>query len=223
MSTADSTPRFELNIVQVIAGTLAAVTAAVVSSFFGIAGTVIGAGIASLVAAIGTALYSHSIRRTQARLAGARSAQPGAARNAQPSEAANAHPSEATNSHSAAVHLPGTPGAARRGQRRGVRWQTVTVSAVLVFGLAMGSITGAEAFLFHRSLWSLVTGRTHSDGSTISQLTQPPASSAAPATPAAREAPTAVPTVTPTSRPRTSPSTESTPSTTPTVRATPST
>jgi hypothetical protein len=180
-----------------------------------VAGTVIGAGLASLVAAIGTAIYSHSIRRTQARLAGARGVHPGAARNA--------HPGAATNSHPAEVHLPGAPGAARRGQRRGVRWRTVTVSAVLVFGLAMGSITGAEAFLFHRSLWSLVTGRTHSDGSTISQLTQPPASSAAPATPAAREAPTAVPTVTPTSRPRTSPSTESTPSTTPTVRATPST
>ena len=72
MSTAsDSTPRFELNVVQLIAAALAAITSAVVASFFGVAGTVIGAGIGSLVATLGTAVYAHSLRRTQTRLRGA--------------------------------------------------------------------------------------------------------------------------------------------------------
>jgi hypothetical protein len=72
MSTAsDSTPRFELNVVQLVAAALAAITSAVVASFFGVAGTVIGAGIGSLVGTLGTAVYSHSLRRTQARLRGA--------------------------------------------------------------------------------------------------------------------------------------------------------
>jgi hypothetical protein len=60
--------RFQISVGQVAASSLAAVSAAVVCSFFGVAGTVIGTAIASFVATVGSALYSYSLRRTRARL-----------------------------------------------------------------------------------------------------------------------------------------------------------
>ena len=48
------------------AGALAAVSAAVVASLFGVAGTVIGAAVASVVSTVGAALYGESLRRTNA-------------------------------------------------------------------------------------------------------------------------------------------------------------
>jgi hypothetical protein len=60
--------RFQLSAAQVAASSLAAMSAAVVCSYFGVAGTVIGTAVTSLVATIGSALYSYSLRRTRARL-----------------------------------------------------------------------------------------------------------------------------------------------------------
>ena len=48
--------------------TLASVSAAAVASIFGVAGTVLGAAVVSLVATVGGALYSHGIRHTGAKL-----------------------------------------------------------------------------------------------------------------------------------------------------------
>jgi hypothetical protein len=53
---------------QVAASCLAAVSAAVLCSFFGVAGTVIGTAATSLVATIGSAIYAYSLRRTKNRL-----------------------------------------------------------------------------------------------------------------------------------------------------------
>ena len=53
---------------QVAASALAAVSAAVVSSTFGVAGTLIGAAIASVIASVGSTLYLASIRSTNERL-----------------------------------------------------------------------------------------------------------------------------------------------------------
>jgi hypothetical protein len=60
--------RFEISKTQVIASSAAAVTAAILCSLFGVTGTVIGTAIASMMASIGSALYVHSMRRTQLRL-----------------------------------------------------------------------------------------------------------------------------------------------------------
>jgi hypothetical protein len=54
--------------VQVAASALASVTAAVVSSFFGVAGTVVGAAVASTISVVASATYTASLRRTNARL-----------------------------------------------------------------------------------------------------------------------------------------------------------
>ncbi|HEY0559897.1 MAG TPA: hypothetical protein VGD03_06430 [Frankiaceae bacterium] len=57
-----------LSAVQVAASALASVTAAVVSSFFGVAGTVVGAAVASTISVVASATYTASLRRTNARL-----------------------------------------------------------------------------------------------------------------------------------------------------------
>lgn len=60
--------KVQISLAQVAASSLAAVSAAVVCSFFGIAGTIIGTAIASVCATVGSALYAHSLRRTRSRL-----------------------------------------------------------------------------------------------------------------------------------------------------------
>jgi len=57
--------RFELSVKQVAASALAAASAAVAASTLGVAGTVIGAAVMSVVATVGSAVYGHSIARTQ--------------------------------------------------------------------------------------------------------------------------------------------------------------
>src|SRR5262249_27727682 len=57
-SMANDRSRLELSAPQVLGGALAAASAAVASSWLGVAGTVLGAVVVSLVASVGTALYS---------------------------------------------------------------------------------------------------------------------------------------------------------------------
>ncbi|SHE77198.1 hypothetical protein [Streptoalloteichus hindustanus] len=58
-------PRLEIKPTQVAGGALAAVTAAVLGARLGMAGTVLGAGVASVVTTVGGALYQHSLERTR--------------------------------------------------------------------------------------------------------------------------------------------------------------
>ena len=53
---------------QMAASVLASTSAAVVASFFGVAGTIIGAAVVSVIATVGTAAYGLGIRRTKDRL-----------------------------------------------------------------------------------------------------------------------------------------------------------
>lgn len=57
-------PRLEVSGTQVAAGALASVSAAVVASFFGAAGTLIGAAVASVTTTVGSAVYGLWIRHT---------------------------------------------------------------------------------------------------------------------------------------------------------------
>lgn len=57
-----------LSATQLIASCLAAMSATVVASFFGVAGTVIGAALGSMVAVVGNAVYGYSLRRTRSRV-----------------------------------------------------------------------------------------------------------------------------------------------------------
>jgi hypothetical protein len=105
----------ELRVTNLLGGALAAISGAVVASFFGVFGTLAGAGVMSILMAVATAGYAHSLaathrlmRRTLRRRAGGET--------------------EA-----------GTPPA------QPIRWQRVALAAAAVFALAMGAVTTVEA------------------------------------------------------------------------------
>ena len=54
----------QLSFIQVLASALAAVSGAIVTSAFGVGGTIIGAAIMSTIATCASAIYGHSIKRT---------------------------------------------------------------------------------------------------------------------------------------------------------------
>ncbi|MGW1994634.1 hypothetical protein [Embleya sp. NPDC001921] len=62
--TENERRRIDVNAVQVVGSALAAISSAFLLSTLGVAGTVIGAALASVVATVGSALYVHLFRRT---------------------------------------------------------------------------------------------------------------------------------------------------------------
>ncbi|WP_406298842.1 hypothetical protein OG948_26440 [Embleya sp. NBC_00888] len=62
--TENERRRIDVNAVQVVGSALAAISSAFLLSTLGVAGTVIGAALASVVATVGSALYAHLFRRT---------------------------------------------------------------------------------------------------------------------------------------------------------------
>jgi hypothetical protein len=60
--------RLSLSATQILASGLAAVSATVAASYFGVAGTVIGAGLGSVISVVGSAVYSYSIKQTHERV-----------------------------------------------------------------------------------------------------------------------------------------------------------
>jgi len=64
----DQPERLSLSATQIVASGLAAVSATVAASYFGVAGTVIGAGLGSVISVVGSAVYSYSIRQTHHRV-----------------------------------------------------------------------------------------------------------------------------------------------------------
>ena len=67
MTTKDK-PRTDVTLSRLVATALAAVTAAFLGSRLGTAGTIIGAGVASVVSTVAAALYQHSLDRTSTRV-----------------------------------------------------------------------------------------------------------------------------------------------------------
>lgn len=61
-------PTLELSVTQIVGGSLAAATAAALSSSLGVAGTIIGAATFSVITAVAGALYTQSLRRTRERV-----------------------------------------------------------------------------------------------------------------------------------------------------------
>jgi hypothetical protein len=133
----------KIRISQVLAGALAAVTAAVLGSTMGVAGTVVGAGAASVVSTVGGALYLRSIQRTGQ---GVRSV-----RNLVVTRAGSttvtvveksevpAKPEDSAESADGPEEGEKQPPPARR-----IGWRAVVVGSVLAFVLGMAVITGVE-------------------------------------------------------------------------------
>ncbi|WP_336028898.1 hypothetical protein [Geodermatophilus sp. FMUSA9-8] len=155
---ADEKPaRLQLSPVQVAAGALAAVSSAVVLSFFGVAGTVIGAALASIVSTVGSALYSASLTTTGERLRKARVHRP----------APVADPADTT----ATRELPASLDPRRApAPRQRPRWVRVGAYAAAVFVTAMVVVTGIE-LVSQQPVSALVGGtETSSSSTTIGEL-----------------------------------------------------
>jgi hypothetical protein len=198
----------QLRVPRLLAGALAAVTGAVVASFFGVEGTLIGAALGSILVTPAEAVYTRTLasadtlaRRSLLRRVG---------EEAGPSEegASKAHPEP-------------------------IRWRRVAVAAVLAFGIAVGAITGMEA-VARQPLASLFGSRPRQGASTSvgvvvagADRPAPPASRApaASTTSPSRSAPTtvAVPTTTaPVAVPTTTAPAGTVPNTTAAATTTPS-
>jgi hypothetical protein len=196
----------QLRVPKLLASALAAVSGAVVASFFGIEGTLIGAALVSLLVVPAEALYTHSL--------------------------ASAH---SVARRSLVRRVGEHAGASQEGTSQAdpqpIRWQRVAVAAVVAFGLAVGAITGVEA-VAKQPLASLVGSRPRPGGSTsvgvvvagtgrsAPPTTRVPATSTAstsPWGPAPTTTPLGVPTTTITAPASTIPSTTAT--TTPSTQA----
>lgn len=161
--------------VQVFAAALSAVTGAFLASRLGVYGTVVGAGVFSVMSTVGTELYLRSLERTReaARRAklvalthGGRMAQ--VRFQQKPADAGAAEPAkeeltqqeltqqELTQQEVAAAVDPAEP------RKRRLRWPLIAAVTVVAFALGMLAVTGIE----------FATGKTLSgeEGKTISQV-----------------------------------------------------
>ena len=157
-------PRIELSLTQILGGALAAMTAAYLGSRLSVAGTVVGAALASVVAAVASSVYTASLRSTRARVQtvwqGRVAGSPLPAsielvegRDGADSTAALAQPSAPAGD----LATPPPPG-------RSVSWKSVAGAALAAFALAGVALTGVE----------LATGSSLSggDGTTVNQVTE---------------------------------------------------
>ncbi|MFC4064543.1 hypothetical protein [Actinoplanes subglobosus] len=136
-----------IDVPKTVAGTLAAVSAAVLGSFLGVAGTLIGAALASLISSIGTEIYHRSINHGTKRLQSAFVIAPAAVGT--PSvEAADASGEVASTS------------AATTGSTadRRIHWKRIALVTGAFFLLGMGVLTTAEMFA-GRSAADVTSGR----------------------------------------------------------------
>src|SRR3954451_5965022 len=157
--------RVQLSAVQVAASALASVSAAVVASLFGVAGTVVGAGLVAVLSTTGSAIYSASMKRTSNQLRRARE-QLLTARSAEgrrgaatavleaPTRLRRSHDDEygggflrrfkRGNSDGDGSTSRWRRGWLTVGSGRGLKWTALAGAAVLVFAIAIGVVTLIE-------------------------------------------------------------------------------
>ncbi|MFF5847537.1 hypothetical protein ACIP4T_38055 [Streptomyces massasporeus] len=145
----EKTRRIDLNVPQVAGGAVAAVLAAKLASYFGVYGTILGAGVVSVVATCGGSLFQHFFKRTgeQIRDVTAVAARP------------------ATGSAGQAPPRPGefTEGTVYRTRARS--WKRPVLAAAVVFGVTMAGITTYELASGH----NLSGGRSTTVGDAFSR------------------------------------------------------
>ncbi|MFF5971523.1 hypothetical protein ACFY7C_08330 [Streptomyces sp. NPDC012769] len=139
----DEKKRFDLSVPQVAGSAVAAVFAAKLASTLGVYGTIVGAGVISVIATCGGPLLQHLFKRTGEQMRGATVTRPrlrraGTLREAAPHEAAP---------HEAASHGSGADGEFGEPTTHGTRvrgWKRPAAGAAVVFLIAMGGITAYE-------------------------------------------------------------------------------
>lgn len=132
-SAKGSTRKLELSLPQVAGSAIAAVIAAKLASSFGVYGTILGAGVVSVIATCGGSVFQHFFHRTgeQIREVGATGAPLSARRTPAP-----------VPSRQAAGPGGFTEGTVYRARVRG--WKRPLIAAALVFGVTMAGITTYE-------------------------------------------------------------------------------
>lgn len=199
-------PRLTLSVPQIVASALAAASSAAVAARLGVAGTLIGAAVGSIVATIGTAIYGHTLTRASMQLKSRTTTgketnpapeQPVAdvrvvGEYAWPDTAAmavvspNPSPSPAPSSATRTTAPDVVTAALSVVRQRSLRRRIVVIAAA-AFGVALLAITAVELLLGHPL-------SQDEGGTTISKVVRP----AAPAPAPARTAPaTADPTIAP--------------------------
>jgi len=172
-------PRLGLSTPKIIAGALAAASAAVASSWLGLAGTVFGAVVVSVVASVGTALYATPIERSSQLVRNnlpprlARAGTVGAPEQTPDPDDNRPLPAAAVAAAAPTGLAADASVADAPGQKRGrsVRWAGVAVAAVAMLSLGLGLLTGFEA-LVGKPAASLV-GSGGGGGTTLGRIVQP--------------------------------------------------
>ncbi|MET8248386.1 hypothetical protein ABZV31_30710 [Streptomyces sp. NPDC005202] len=131
--------RLDLSVPQVAGSALAAVVAAKLASYFGVYGTILGAGVVSVIATCGGPVFQHFFRRTAEQIR----------------EVAVA--SKAAVAVGPGRQTPAAPGEFTEGtvyRARVKNWKRPVLAAVLVFGVTMAGITA----------WELLSGSSFAGG-----------------------------------------------------------
>ncbi|MFG2474498.1 hypothetical protein [Streptomyces fagopyri] len=138
--------RLDLSLPQVAGSAVAAVVAAKLASYFGVYGTILGAGLVSVVATCGGTVFQHFFKRTGEQIRDV-TVQP---RPAQP----GVRPAPGAGEFASSVPGEFGEGTVYRARVRG--WKRPLVAAALVFGVTMAGVTTYE----------LVSGRSFSGDGT---------------------------------------------------------
>jgi hypothetical protein len=117
-----------VNVLEIVAATLSAVSTAIAASFLGVTGTIAGAAVGSVLGTIATAFYTHSLTRGHERL---RAWTPWAGR-------ATRDPAP-----------PRTVAGTLYGRRRRRRWPIAVATTAAAFALGIGAITMGELAFGH--------------------------------------------------------------------------
>lgn len=139
--------RLQINWVNSAGGALGAVSSAVLLSSLGVAGTLVGAALGSLVITVGGAVYSHYLRKTGERVAerAGEARRAGRVRQPVPAEAgAGAHPADRRRPEDL-DHTDQAKGGKSAGQLiQGLPWKRILGLSAALFGIAMALIVAFE-------------------------------------------------------------------------------
>jgi hypothetical protein len=168
--TALPAPKRPLSAVQVAASALGAVSAAVVASFFGVAGTLIGAALASVITTVSAALYGASLRRTTERLQRLRERATGDVRAAGMTGSPARGRATAPAPDALPAHLDPRRDPRRPPARTLPRPSRLALGAAAAFALAMMLITSVE-LIGQRPVSAMVGASSERSTTTVGELT----------------------------------------------------
>lgn len=155
---------------QIAAGALASVTTTVVASSLGVAGTLIGAGLGSVVSTVAAAAYSHSLEKGASKLTKVTKVLPGGQVVREETRAMPALPP--VNGKELPKHLD--PRTSAHPNRK--RWIRLSAYALGMFVLVMGVITVVE-FIGQKPVSALVGGTETTKSTTLGAITNTSSSS----------------------------------------------